>query len=128
MAYKDLERQKEVQQRWRDAHPNYMVTYGREYQRLEKSKAARRRIKYGITPEQYEAIRAQQNNLCAICKQPQIIKRNGQVKTLCVDHDHTTEQVRGLLCDHCNKALGCMRDDVVILQSAIDYLKQYKKV
>jgi hypothetical protein len=44
----------------------------------------------------------------------------------CVDHDHRTGKVRGLLCNHCNAGLGCLRDDPAVIQSAIDYLKRHQ--
>ena len=39
----------------------------------------------------------------------------------CVDHCHKTGKVRGLLCFHCNTALGHVFDDIKIL----DRMKQY---
>lgn len=53
--------------------------------------------RYGLTIEQYESMKISQHNACAIC---------GQVKKLLVDHDHTTGQVRGMLCAGCNSGLG----------------------
>ena len=47
-------------------------------------------------------------------------------KRLGIDHDHTTGQVRGLLCDSCNPALGGFKDNIESLQKAIDYLKEGK--
>ncbi len=55
---------------------------------------------------------------CAICRQ----KQNGSREWLCVDHDHTTGVIRGLLCDPCNKALGLFADDPIRLQAAKEYL------
>lgn len=74
--------------------------------------------KYGITPDEYECILRQQNDKCAICLSPNTNKRNWHV-----DHCHDSGQVRGLLCHHCNLLLGNARDNPVILQAAISYLK-----
>jgi hypothetical protein len=42
----------------------------------------------------------------------------------CVDHDHDTGVVRGVLCNKCNRAMGLLGDDVVILESMIRYLRE----
>ncbi len=41
---------------------------------------------------------------------------------LCVDHDHKTNQIRGLLCVNCNAGLGQFKDKVQFLAKAIVYL------
>lgn len=72
---------------------------------------------YGITGEQYEAILAAQGGVCFICEAPPRSKR------LAVDHNHVTDEVRGLLCRRCNhRLLGSAHDETRILTRAIEYL------
>lgn len=74
--------------------------------------------RYGITIEEFEAMKTKQNNLCAICQLD-------FVKTPHVDHCHETGLVRGLLCSNCNTAIGLMNDSPQILERAIHYLSSY---
>lgn len=72
---------------------------------------------YGITPDEYFQMLSAQGGGCAICgRAPQ------PGKVLCVDHNHQTNKVRGLLCHGCNHALGCFGDTVEGLRKAIQYL------
>ena len=78
--------------------------------------------KYGIknmSYERYEEILLQQNNCCKICG----IHKSKIKRSLAVDHDHTTGEVRGLLCDKCNNLLGKVKENIFILESAIEYLQ-----
>jgi hypothetical protein len=75
--------------------------------------------KYGITLAEYNQMLFDQNGCCAICGEHHTIKN----KTLHVDHCHTTGKVRGLLCQHCNTAIGKFKDDIKLLKNAIKYLK-----
>lgn len=75
-----------------------------------------------MTVEQYEAALTQQGGTCAICK----TVSNIDGKNFCVDHDHTTGKVRGLLCHKCNAALGHFKDSTALLLKAADYLEGYK--
>jgi len=87
----------------------------------EKRKAIGRRAhmkeKYGITPEQWDQMLADQDSRCAICRTDNPGKRSWHV-----DHDHETGAVRGLLCNHCNLLLGHASDDTDVLLAAIAYL------
>ena len=71
-----------------------------------------------ITYTQYQEILSQQGSRCAICK----IHESKLTKSLCVDHDHNTGRVRGLLCQTCNDGIGRFDDNIELLKVAIDYL------
>lgn len=61
------------------------------------------RKRYGITLEDFESILAAQGNVCAVCKQGD--------KVFCLDHNHKTLKVRGILCLNCNlRVIGGARD------------------
>jgi hypothetical protein len=73
--------------------------------------------KYGISREEYERRFIQQDGKCAICRTP-------KAETLCVDHCHKTEKIRGLLCRQCNRAIGLFGEDVEKLLAAVRYLNE----
>lgn len=79
---------------------------------------------YGLTPEQYAAMFAEQDGRCAICLEPETMTYRGKVKALSIDHDHESGQVRGLLCAACNFAIGKLRDNPALLRAAADYLER----
>ena len=79
--------------------------------------------KYSMSRAAYEDRIEQQHGKCAICKQPEIRKLRGNLAWLCVDHDHATGHIRGLLCHACNKAVGIMQDDPIRLRAAAAYLE-----
>jgi hypothetical protein len=72
--------------------------------------------KYGITAEDYFKMLENQGGLCAVCRKPSTVK-------LCVDHDHETGEIRGLLCKTCNGYFGRINDSIAILENAILYLR-----
>ncbi len=74
--------------------------------------------KYNINKEQLESLILIQDNRCPICN-----KSFHFIKRFCVDHDHKTKKVRGLLCSHCNSLLGFAKDNIEILKKAIKYLE-----
>ncbi len=77
---------------------------------------------YGITFQQFTLMMELQNGVCAICKQPE--SRN---QRLCVDHNHDTGEVRGLLCFACNAGIGFLQDSSDVLEKAKQYLKEKGK-
>jgi hypothetical protein len=99
--HKHSEKQKERSKRYYHAN-----------KRQEKDRKLRRG--YGINIEIYDRMVAEQNGSCAIC--------GCTPGRFCVDHDHETKEVRGLLCNTCNRGIGLLKDDPVILSKAIEYL------
>ena len=81
--------------------------------------------RYDISLAEYTVMAVAQGNICAICKKPETEMRNGNVKALSVDHNHTTGENRELLCTACNKMIGLACEDVSILQNAINYLNKH---
>lgn len=80
---------------------------------------------YGLTLQDYENLYVAQGGLCAICSRPETKKLAGKLLRLCVDHNHTTGKVRGLLCSRCNVAIGLLNDDLLMLQAATEYLRKW---
>jgi Recombination endonuclease VII len=74
---------------------------------------------YGMTPEKREEMFNAQGRCCAVCKSTEHGGRGWQI-----DHDHATDEVRGILCQHCNLALGQAKDSIEILQALIEYLRR----
>jgi hypothetical protein len=85
----------------------------------KNQRASSLRNSYGITPEDYERMYEEQEGRCGCCGEP------SKETYLCVDHCHSTKEVRGLLCRMCNKSIGGLGDTVEGLQKAIDYLNTH---
>lgn len=75
---------------------------------------------YGISAKEYDALLEKQNGVCAICKQES--DATGKNSKLHVDHDHSTEMVRGLVCYRCNIAMGFLSEDWDRIYKILDYL------
>lgn len=79
---------------------------------------------YGMTIEEYNAMLEEQNGVCAICGKPETATRDGQALPLHVDHCHTTDAIRGLLCAKCNTALGLMHEDPDRIKALLKYIEE----
>lgn len=118
------------------ARREYMRAYQRKWQKKNNPRlreyGRRRRAKpnwpifqrkyslrrYGLTLEQFEAMKKEQKGLCALCGNPPKNKRG-----LVPDHNHRTGKVRALLCDGCNWVVGVYETKGVIPIWA--YLSKY---
>jgi hypothetical protein len=80
---------------------------------------------YGLSLEQYNVMLAAQQGVCKICCKPddRTWKKGRQYAPLCVDHDHATGRVRGLLCNKCNVAIALLKDSIENLRRAMTYLE-----
>lgn len=72
--------------------------------------------RYGISEYELLDMLEKQGGKCAICG-VEIESHN-----VCVDHCHTSNLVRGILCRQCNVGLGMFKDSVSTLKKAIEYL------
>lgn len=69
---------------------------------------------HGLSNQQARR-RCKEAGQCEVC---------GSTHRLCVDHNHVTGKIRGVLCSHCNSALGLINDNLDTLQGLINYLKE----
>lgn len=122
---------KAYQQKWRDANVEsvrgYQKTYSHEYREREESKTAARKRhlekNYGITPECFNRMWVDQSGKCLICES-NMTPRGRNKRSACIDHNHETGEIRGLLCRSCNHGIGNLGDSPKVLQSAIEYLQK----
>jgi hypothetical protein len=76
----------------------------------------------GWTTERYDSALQEQDNRCAICREP-------FPRTPCADHAHTEPPVpRGLLCNSCNSCIGFAKDSPELLETAAAYLRKFSPV
>ena len=80
---------------------------------------------YGITMDYYNRMLEEQNGRCAICLGDDP-KSPDRVNHWYIDHCHTTGEVRGLLCNSCNRGVGLLGDNVSNLERAILYLNKVR--
>lgn len=121
----DLEKRRAQRQKWLDNNPEYRKKWKKENAEAELSWARTSHLKntFNLTVEQFEEMRIFFDKRCYICQKPEEEVLIGKWKYLCIDHDHSTGEIRGLLCNACNVMLSRARDDVRVLSRAIEYLK-----
>ncbi len=96
--------------RRRLADPEYVVR--KRWDRVLRS--------YGLTQSQFQELVADQGGRCAICSGD----RCGRGDRLHIDHCHTTNKIRGLLCARCNTAVGLLGDDPERAEKLAAYLRR----
>ncbi len=94
---------------WRAANKGRVASYSRTYNLRRK----------GFTDDRYALALAAQHHACAICKTP---FAQMDAKLVHADHDHHTDEPRGVLCHFCNVGLGVFKDSPTLLASAAHYL------
>lgn len=100
------------------------LSYEDFYHKLENSNRQERlyitklKRQYGISFK--EAKKIHDKKQCSICK-----KIVNSKKRLCVDHCHSSNEIRGFLCSNCNAGLGMFKDNILNLKNAIKYLKNF---
>jgi hypothetical protein len=69
---------------------------------------------YNLTLNEYDQLA---ENGCMICGTPHMLG---------IDHDHDSNEVRGVLCRSCNGGLGLFKDSIDLLLKAASYLESKK--
>jgi hypothetical protein len=105
---------------YRATHPEEVKARARH-----SSRKIKLRDNFNLTLDQYDAILRKQKGACALCGfVPSGSDTHRSGKSLAVDHDHITGQVRGLLCDLCNRGIGQLHDDSTLLRKAANYVEE----
>lgn len=118
------------QKRWRKAHKPLYAAAAKRWRTRNPEKVKQQHAKswmprllrvYKLTPEAYAAFLHAQDYRCAICKSPLKRRKNHYGH---IDYDHSTNQVRGILCLQCNEAIGLLQDRINLLIAATDYSRK----
>lgn len=94
----------------RFSHAEAISGYKKSYRRRESLK------KLGLSWDDFERLLKEQEDRCFVCKREDVV--------LCIDHDHVTGKVRGLLCHNCNLGVGNFKDNPDFLRKAANYLER----
>lgn len=76
----------------------------------ERERLRKYETRYGLKGDEADKLK---EDGCEIC---------GSENNLHIDHNHGTGEVRGVLCNNCNRALGMFQDDPHLLLDAAHYL------
>lgn len=114
---------KAAQKRWRDKSTEYRAEYQREWRRNNRSTINRYQNgwRHGMNKALYDELFNKQNGLCACCGTD--TPGGNNAKSFCIDHDHRTDVIRGLLCHTCNAGIGFLGDTYEAVMRAAAYLK-----
>lgn len=102
-----------------DGEPKRCATHLREVTTRRRKQTRARQVErtYGISEEDNHALFLLQGGRCWLCS-----KATGATKSLAVDHDHQTGEVRGRLCGPCNQFIGKLGDDPEAARRLVQYL------
>ena len=123
----NAEKVRESQRKYREANRDRIAAKARAYRAANPEKVAessrKRKLQsqFNLTLAEYDDLA---QNGCEICGAMQSSSGN----RLSVDHDHDTGQVRGILCQACNVAIGLMCDNPDRLRLAVIYLERFEHV
>ena len=121
-SQENREKKREYQKKWAKENPIKVRSDHDKWYKLNKPMVSQkdriRRLKkiYGLNEDPRI-----HSNKCEICSTEEFGKQGS-----CIDHDHITKKVRGVLCNQCNSILGMAQDNIITLQKSIEYLKKYQ--
>lgn len=99
-----------------EANKQWRINNPEKFKEMNKRCCLKR--DYALSLEEYYKMLENQNGCCIICGTHQ-----DKLKIpLCVDHNHSTGKIRGLLCSKCNRGIGMFKEDIKTFYKIIDYL------
>jgi hypothetical protein len=92
-----------------------------------RSEINRGKFRGQLTDDEVKKLKQQEK--CDICGGNEVTgstnnKHLSKTYNLVMDHDHKTGKFRGMLCNLCNRGLGNFKDNIDVLEKAIEYLKK----
>lgn len=117
----------EYRQKNRARIRTYMKKYiaGRTEQDPEYHRNRALKQKYGVTVLQVMEMAEAQEHKCALCFRVCGVSERSGYHKLCVDHNHATGEIRGLLCHFCNSLLGRFNDNAAQITEWAARIAQY---
>ncbi len=92
------------------------------------ARASNYKLSFNLSLEEVKEKLKAQNYLCAICEQPETAKykNTDNIKTLALDHCHTTGKIREFLCSKCNLFVGKVEKDRTLINKIEKYLDRWQ--
>lgn len=112
------EKIKEQRKKWYAKNQTTIIAYRKKNKEAiaayDKERSIRRNcFKYGLDPAKLP-----RPLVCELCGASGV--------RMAFDHDHDTEKFRGILCTHCNVAIGMAKDNPNLLEKMAKYLRDHK--
>jgi len=128
---KNYEKAKMIASNWKKSNPQKVRDYDKkwhnennerrkDYPSAKRWKQYQLKHLYGLSLEDFKKILEKQSGVCAVCESSLI------EGSICVDHNHKTQKIRGLLCGNCNVGIGHFKENEKYLYSAIKYIQFHK--
>ena len=89
-------------------------------QRIENNSWKIHKLRYPELKQMFE----DQDYKCTICKNEVTLDENKKTRGV-VDHCHTSQKIRSILCQNCNRSLGLMKENIESLKNMINYIESY---
>lgn len=113
----------EMRRTWAKKNPAKIAEQNKRWRKNDPSRARDHHLKtnYGAPLGTYDKLFHEQRGRCAIC----LSNKPSGKGTFHLDHSHSTGKIRGLLCHHCNCALGHLSEDLTLFRNAVSYLARH---
>lgn len=111
--------------------PVKKAVWDKQYRARDNHYINKKAKEFNVSVEYLEKLYKDSKGVCAICNKPETAissHKHRRIRMLCIDHDHKTDKIRGVLCGRCNAAIGHFKDDVNSMHAAIRYLNNFNNL